>query len=135
MNTILRGPETLWDEMAHCHETGVHRIAVIVFSQSNFSAPYSEVSRSYASGSNQSGWDRMREGRSRVGRCLDGSEEPIRLDHHAWTAIDYWYWLDEAEFIVALPNGQISARNVSASEIEEVALALPNRLKIIALNR
>ena len=29
-------PETLFDEMNKCHETGNHRTAVIVFKQSNF---------------------------------------------------------------------------------------------------
>ena len=42
-------PETLFDEMNKCHETGNHKTAVIVFKQSNFTQEYSELSRSYRS--------------------------------------------------------------------------------------
>lgn len=35
-------PDTLFDEMNKCNETGNHRVAVIVFKQSNFKKGYSE---------------------------------------------------------------------------------------------
>lgn len=94
-NGILRRPETLFDEMNNCNVTGEHRIAVIVFSQSNFTDLYCERSRSYRSSSNQWGWNSELEGRCRVGECLDGTDPGCRLDWYDWK-IDYWYWEDEA---------------------------------------
>jgi hypothetical protein len=92
---ILRPASTLFDAMNECHVTGNHRTAIIVFSQSNFTDLYCERSRSYASGSNQPGWNYEREGKCRIGRCLDGTEDGVRLDWYDWK-IDYWYWEDEA---------------------------------------
>lgn len=90
-----RSAETLRDAMNECHETGKHRNAIIVFKQSSFKEEYSELSRSYRSYSDQWGWDYSKSGRSRLGDCLDGSENGIRLDWYDWD-VDYWYWEDEA---------------------------------------
>lgn len=84
---------TLFDEMNKCHKTGNHRTAVIVFSSSNWSGQnYSEKSRSYASHSDQWGWDYSKLGRCRLGSCLDGTDKNIRLDYYDWK-VDFWYWL------------------------------------------
>lgn len=83
---------TLFNEMNKCNETGNHKTAVIVFSQSNWSKKYPEISRSYKSHSNQWGWDYTKSGKCRLGSCLDGTDNDVRLDWYNWT-IDYWYWL------------------------------------------
>ena len=85
---------TLFYEMNKCNETGKHRTAVIVFSSDNWpDENYSELERSYASHSNQWGWNYNLLGRRRSGDCLDGSEKGIRLDHYGWK-IEKWYWAD-----------------------------------------
>lgn len=84
-------PETLFDEMNKCHETGNHRTAVIVFKQSNFNKEYSEESRSYRSHSDQWGWDYTKLGNRRSGDCLDGTDKGVRLDYYNWE-VEYWYW-------------------------------------------
>lgn len=84
-------PETLFDEMNKCHETGNHKVAIIVFKKENWKQEYSELSRSYRSNSNQWGWDYSKLGRCRLGDCLDGTDTGVRLDYYNW-AIDYWYW-------------------------------------------
>ena len=86
-------PETLFDEMNKCHETGNHRVAVIVFKQSNFKKEYSEESRSYSSHSDQWGWDYSKSGNCRLADCLDGTDVDVRLDYYDWE-IDYWYWYE-----------------------------------------
>ena len=94
MNAIKKqSASTLFDEMNKCHETGSHRTAVIVFKQSNFNQEYSEESRSYESYSDQWGWDFTKMGRCRVGNCLDGTDQGVRLDYYDWE-IEYWYWRD-----------------------------------------
>ena len=84
-------PETLFDEMNKCHETGNHKTAVIVFKQSNFTQEYSELSRSYRSHSDQWGWDYTKLGRRRSGDCLDGTDKGVRLDYYDWE-VECWYW-------------------------------------------
>lgn len=84
---------TLFDAMNECHVTGKHRTAVIVFSQENFKTEYSELSRSYSSNSNQWGWNYSKIGRCRLGNCLDGTENGVRLDYYNWK-IECWYWKD-----------------------------------------
>ena len=84
-------PETLFDEMNKCNETGNHRVAVIVFKQENFNKPYSELSRSYASHSDQLGWDYTKLGNRRSADCLDGTDKGVRLDYYNWE-VEYWYW-------------------------------------------
>lgn len=91
---MKQSPHILFDEMNRCHETGNHRTAVIVFKQSNFTKPYTELQRSYASHSDQWGWSSNLLGRQILGSCLDGTDQNIRLDHEDWE-IEYWYWMDE----------------------------------------
>lgn len=86
-------PDSLFEEMNHCHETGKHRTAIIVFAQSNFTTEYSEISRSYESTSDQKGWNYNRIGNCRLGDCLDGTEQGVRLDWHN-CKVEYWYWKD-----------------------------------------
>lgn len=86
-----RNPTEIWDAMNECHVTGKHRTAVIVFKQSNFTDEYSEESRSYRSYSDQWGWDYDKMGKCRLGDCLDGTENGVRLDWYNWD-IDFWYW-------------------------------------------
>lgn len=68
--------------------------AVIVFKQSNFTKPYSELERSYKV-SNVSGkiffYDML--GSSIYGDCLDGKDSNVRLDWTNWT-VDYCYVLN-----------------------------------------
>ena len=83
---------TLFDAMNACHKTGIHRTAIIVFSQENWpSQEYSELSRSYESHSNQWGWDYSKLGNCRLGNCLDGTDQGVRLDRYNWK-IEFWYW-------------------------------------------
>lgn len=86
-------PDCLFEAMNRCHETGKHRTAIIVFAQSNFTTEYSELSRSYESPSDQNGWNYKRMGNCRLGDCLDGTEQGVRLDWYDWE-IEYWYWKD-----------------------------------------
>lgn len=86
-------PYTLFEEMSKCHKTGNHRTAIIVFDQSNFTQPYSEESRSYASYSDQWGWNPRAMGRCKLGSCLDGTDPDVRLDWYEWT-VEFWYWKD-----------------------------------------
>ena len=85
--------ETLFDEMNKCHVTGNHRTAIIVFKESNWDEPYLLESRSYASHSDQWGWDYSKAGRCRLADSLDGTDQ-VRLDYYDWE-IDYWYWQDD----------------------------------------
>ena len=83
---------TLFDAMNNCNATGEHKTAIIVFSQENWpDKNYSEKSRSYRTHSNQWGWDYSKMGQSRLGDCLDGTEQGVRLDWYNWK-IEYWYW-------------------------------------------
>ena len=83
---------TLFDAMNNCNVTGEHKTAIIVFSQENWpDKNYSEQSRSYRTHSNQWGWDYSKMGHSRLGDCLDGTEQGVRLDWYNWK-IEYWYW-------------------------------------------
>ena len=85
-------PSTLFDEMNKCHESGNHRYAVIVFSGENWpDENYSEKSRSYRTYSDQWGWGYNYLGRQRLGSCLDGTDDNVRLDRYDWK-IEYWYW-------------------------------------------
>ena len=86
-------PDSLFEEMNRCHETGKHRTAIIVFAQSNFTTEYSEISRSYESHSDQNGWNYNRMGNCRLGDCLDGTDQGVRLDWYNWK-VEYWYWKD-----------------------------------------
>lgn len=90
-----RSAETIWDAMNECHKTGKHRYAVIVFKQSNFEDEYSELERSYRSYSDQWGWSYETLGNCRIGDCLDGTDNGVRLDWQLWE-VEYWYWEDEA---------------------------------------
>ena len=94
MKEVRFPASTLFDEMNKCHKTGNHKVAVIVFSQSNWEKEYSEVSRSYSSHSDQWGWDYEKLGRCRIGDCLDGSDNDVRLDWYDWE-IESWYWLED----------------------------------------
>lgn len=96
MTKIVKQPaSTLFDEMNKCHETGVHRTAIIVFSQDNWpTKQFSELSRSYASPSDQWGWDYSKLGNCRLANCLDGTDNGVRLDYYNWK-IEYWYWKED----------------------------------------
>lgn len=66
--------------------------AVIVYKQSNFTKPYSELERSYRV-DNRSGkifFNGMLGG-SMIGDCLDGTDLGVRLDAYMWE-IDYCYF-------------------------------------------
>lgn len=66
--------------------------AIIVYKQSNFTKPYTELERSYRI-SNESGkvFFNMPSGsQSMVGNCLDGKDLHVRLDCLNWE-IDYCY--------------------------------------------
>lgn len=93
---FLKSADTLFAEMNACNESGKHRAAIIIFSQSNWDSFHSELSRSYTSGSNQSGWDAERMGRCRIGSCLDGLDEGVRLDWYNWE-VEAWYWADDVD--------------------------------------
>lgn len=87
-------PETLFDAMDECNKTGKHRTAIIVYSADNWPEEnYTETERSYASHSDQWGWNYDRMGRCRIGNCLDGKDLGIRLDAYDWK-IESWYWAD-----------------------------------------
>lgn len=95
MEIVKRPASTLFDEMNNCHVTGNHRTAIIVFAQSNWpTKEYSELSRSYASPSNQWGWDYSKLGNCRLADCLDGTDNDVRLDLYNWK-IEYWYWKED----------------------------------------
>lgn len=68
------------------HPDGVEPItAVIVYKQSSFTKPYTEIQRSYRV-NNFSGkrfFDGIY-GESIFGECLDGSEDMIRVDLYPW---------------------------------------------------
>lgn len=92
--SITKTPASeLWDAMNQCHVTGKHRTAIIVFKQSNWDKPYSELERSYSSYSDQWGWDSNKMGHCRLGNCLDGIDKDVRLDYYNWE-VEYWYWKD-----------------------------------------
>lgn len=91
----LRPANTLFDEMNNCNVTGNHHTAIIVYSQENFRTPYTQVERSYASHSNQWGWNYDLMGRCRLGSCLDGVDLNVRLDHYSWK-VEGWYWEEES---------------------------------------
>lgn len=91
---MKRTAESIWDKMNECHITGKHRTAVIVFKQSNFKQEYSVKSRSYRTHSDQWGWDYSKMGNCRIGDCLDGTDQGVRLDYYDWE-IEYWYFEDE----------------------------------------
>ena len=81
---------------AKANEEGKVLYGVIVYSQDNWGTEYSLESRSYATVSNQRGWDTSKEGRCRQGYSLDGSDS-CRLDLYRWK-VDYCYLITEAEF-------------------------------------
>lgn len=66
--------------------------AVIVYKQSNFTKPYSEIERSYRV-NNRSGkiFFKGMFGRSMIGNSLDGTDLNVRLDIYMWE-IDYCYF-------------------------------------------
>ena len=86
-----RDAREIWDAMKECHKTGMHRMAVIVFSQDNWQKEFTEQERSYRSYSDQWGWDYSKMGNCRLGDCLDGTDDGVRLDWYNWD-IEYWYW-------------------------------------------
>lgn len=84
--------QELFDEMNKCNQTGQHKVAIIVFKSSNWPGKnYSEISRSYRSCSGQWGWDYSKMGTCRIGNCLDGTDNGVRLDYYNWE-IESWYW-------------------------------------------
>lgn len=91
----LRPAHTLEPAMNECNVTRNHRTAIIVYDQSNFVYPYPQESRSYASHSDQWGWNNALAGRCRIGDCLDGTDQGVRLDHYNWV-VEGWYWEDES---------------------------------------
>lgn len=95
METLIKkqSASTLFDAMNECNVTGKHRTAVIVFSQDNFTQSYTEKERSYKSYSDQWGWNYSKLGNCRLGDCLDGKDNDIRLDAYNWK-VEYWYWFD-----------------------------------------
>lgn len=90
---IRRPASMLFDAMNNCHITGEHKNVIIVFKKENWEKDYPEESRSYRSYSDQWGWDFTKLGRCRLGSCLDGTDNNVRLDYYDWE-IDYWYWED-----------------------------------------
>lgn len=83
-------------EFAKANEEGREIYGVVVYSQSNWETEYSLESRSYATFSNQWGWDYSKMGHCRIGYALDGSES-IRMDWYQWK-VDYCYFITEEEF-------------------------------------
>lgn len=84
--------QELFDEMNKCNQTGQHKVAIIVFKSSNWPGKnYPEISRSYRSYSGQWGWDYSKMGNCRIGDCLDGTDNGVRLDYYNWE-IESWYW-------------------------------------------
>ena len=84
------------DEFYKANEENRISYGVIVFSQKNWKKDYPEESRSYATFSDQWGWDYSKMGHCRMGYCLDGSEG-VRLDYYDWK-VEYCYFITEEEF-------------------------------------
>lgn len=84
------------DRFNKANEKGEVLYGVLVFSQSNWKTEYPLDSRSYATHSDQWGWDYSKMGHCRAGYALDGSEA-IRMDWYDWK-VDYCYYLTEEEF-------------------------------------
>ena len=66
--------------------------AVIVFTESSFQKPFTEVQRSYQISSDAKYFNYNMNGSSLFGNCLDGSDDGVRLDRyfHEWK-IDFCY--------------------------------------------
>jgi hypothetical protein len=66
--------------------------AVIVFKESSFKKPFTEVQRSYEISSDAKYFNYNMNGSSLFGNCLDGSDDGVRLDRyfHEWK-IDFCY--------------------------------------------
>lgn len=78
------------------NEEGKVIYGVIVFSSDNWKKEYSLESRSYATFSDQWGWDWSKMGHCRIGYALDGTDG-CRLDYSDWE-VDYCYFIDKNEF-------------------------------------
>ena len=84
-------------EFAKANKEGGEEIfGVVVFSQSNWKKKYPLKSRSYATFSNQWGWDNSKMGHCRMGYALDGSEG-IRMDAYEWK-VEYCYFIEKEKF-------------------------------------
>lgn len=86
----------LAQEFAKANEDGRVIHGVVVYSSSNWKTDYPLDSRSYATFSDQWGWDNSKMGHCRMGYALDGSEG-IRMDYYNWK-VDYCYLITEDEF-------------------------------------
>lgn len=78
------------------NEDGTVLYGVVVFSKSNWKTDYSLESRSYATYSDQWGWDYSKMGHCRIGYALDGSDS-CRMDYYDWK-VDYCYFITKEEF-------------------------------------
>jgi hypothetical protein len=67
--------------------------AVVVFTESSFKNPYSELVRSYKISSGDKYFDGNMGGNSLYGDCLDGVDLGVRLDHYLYEGwkVDYCY--------------------------------------------
>ena len=86
----------LADKFAEANEKNEKLYGVIVYSQKNWKKEYPIESRSYATFSDQWGWDASKMGHCRIGYALDGSEG-IRMDYYNWK-VEYCYLITEEEF-------------------------------------
>ena len=80
-----------WNKAHDANKASLY--GVIVFEQSNFAEPYTELERSYRV-SNDAPTFRKLNDDTIVGDCLDGIDLGLRLDLYDWT-IDYCYILNE----------------------------------------
>jgi hypothetical protein len=80
---------SLWD----LQKTDVWKEAVVVFTESSFEKPFTEVERSYKISSGDKYFDGNMGGNSLYGDCLDGKDLGVRLDiyiYEGWK-VDYCY--------------------------------------------
>lgn len=82
---------------AKANEDNTKMFGVVVYSSSNWpNKDYSLESRSYATYSDQWGWDYSKMGHCRIGYALDGTDS-CRMDWYDWK-VDYCYLITEEEF-------------------------------------
>jgi hypothetical protein len=80
---------SLWD----LQKTDVWKEAVVVFTESSFEKPFTELERSYKISSGDKYFDGNMGGNSLYGNCLDGKDLGVRLDiyiYEGWK-VDYCY--------------------------------------------
>ena len=88
--TFMQLCEIMKDHNRRFNETERTLSGIIVYSQDNFTVPYTEEQRSYRVWNDNKKFRKNRVGKSLFGDCIDGSDPDVRLDQYDWN-IDYCY--------------------------------------------